>query len=90
VWTLDLEDGRHTVELEHGFFSGRRAIRVDGRLLEQSGTTGNVSTVLAGWLGMGSERENSINGHGCVVQIRSNGVTYNYDLMVDGRSVSTG
>lgn len=30
VWTFELEDGSHSVELEHGYFSGERKIRVDG------------------------------------------------------------
>lgn len=30
VWEFTLEDGKHTVVLEHGYFSGKRVITVDG------------------------------------------------------------
>src|SRR5438445_652943 len=35
-WVLDLDDGSHTVELDHGPFSGKRTIRVDGRVVHES------------------------------------------------------
>lgn len=33
VWDIPLTDGIHTVELEHGTLTGKRVIRVDGKVL---------------------------------------------------------
>ena len=38
VWTFELEDGSHTVELEYGCFSGKRTIRLDGKMVKQGAT----------------------------------------------------
>lgn len=32
VWDVPLHDGVHTVEFEHGTLTGRRLIRVDGKV----------------------------------------------------------
>lgn len=32
VWDIPLTDGVHTVELEHGTLTGKRVIRVDGKV----------------------------------------------------------
>lgn len=32
VWDIPLADGVHTVELEHGTLTGKRVIRVDGKV----------------------------------------------------------
>jgi len=29
-WEFDLDDGRHVVEFDHGYFTGKRKITVDG------------------------------------------------------------
>jgi hypothetical protein len=80
VWAVKLEDGRHTVELEHGYFSGKRIIRVDGEQLES--TTSIID--------FGGEHSFQIGNHTGIVHIRTNGLTYNYDLSIDGRSIGTG
>jgi len=36
VWTFDLEDGRHVVELRHGYIGGKRVLIIDGKTQEQS------------------------------------------------------
>jgi len=84
VWTIALEDGTHTVELEHSYFSGKRNIRVDGRPLELPAKT--ASSIVD----FGRDQPFKIGNHDCVVHIRTNGLTFSYDLSVDGRSVSTG
>ena len=32
VWEVSLSDGVHTIEFEHGTTSGKRIVRVDGRV----------------------------------------------------------
>lgn len=83
-WIFELEDGQHTVELEHSYFSGKRVIRVDGNLLESS------TKVQHALIDTGSEHKFNIGTHPCVVTISSNGITFKYDLIIDGRSVTTG
>ena len=80
TWTFDLEDGSHTVELEHGTISGKRVIRVDGEVVEES-------TQL---IDMGSIHPFEINAHRGSVVIRTNGITFSYDAVLDGRSLETG
>jgi hypothetical protein len=53
TWQFELEDGKHKVELDHGFFSGKRIIRVDSNTILESSEpqhlvfdTGGVFTIL--------------------------------------------
>jgi hypothetical protein len=85
TWTIELEDGQHTVELDHGYISGKRRISVDGRPVEE---TARAQDAL---FDIGSSHPFNIGGHRCLLVIRSKwGLTYEYDLVVDGRSVATG
>ena len=83
IWTIDLEDGKHVIDLEHGYFSGQRKIIVDGKLLEATSKARHL-------FDMGSVHPIQINGHQCVIHIKTNGITFSYDLSVDGYSVGTG
>ena len=80
IWRFELGDGEHTVELEHGYWSGKRVIRVDGERLERTRRL----------VDSGSQHAFEIDGHPCAVHIRTNGITFTYDLVVGGRSVETG
>jgi hypothetical protein len=84
VWTVYLEDGAHTVELEHGYFSGKRAIRVDGRPFPLPPASARS------FFDFGSDHPIRIGQHAAAVHIRTSGLTYRYDLSIDGRSVGTG
>lgn len=84
TWTFRLDDRLHVVELEHGYFSGKRIIHVDGKLLET--TTKGVRA----FIDFGSEHSFQIGRHPVVVHIRTNGLTFSYDLSIAGRSVTTG
>src|SRR3712207_398869 len=75
VWTIPLEDGSHTIELDHGAISGRRSIRVDGELVERS----------RHHVDFGSSHTFELSGHLCEVVIDTNGLTFSYFLLVDGK-----
>ncbi len=80
IWNVNIEGINHTVELDHGYFSGKREITVDGKQLEKS-----VKVVDSG-----SDHVFKLDGHTCAIHIRTNGFTYNYDFSIDGKSVQTG
>jgi len=82
-WSFELEDGRHTVQLEQGYFSATRKVRLDDRLLDKE------VKVKRNWLGEG-EYEFNVNSHTGNVVVRNNVLTYTYDLAIDGNSVTTG
>jgi hypothetical protein len=74
-WTIQLEDGRHSVELDHGALSGKRRISLDGQVVEESQKT----------IDIGSQHTFPLDGHECTVVIRTNGFTFSYDLLLDGQ-----
>lgn len=41
TWEIDLEGGKHIVELDHRSWSGKYQIWVDGDLIKQEGTSVN-------------------------------------------------
>ena len=77
VWVFRLEDGNHTVELEHGHWSGKRKIIVDGVPLESSRKI----------IDRGSVHHFQVSGSPCVLHIESGGFTFRYNLYVDGKLV---
>lgn len=76
TWHFQLEDGFHTVELDYGYFSGKRQIRVDGEVALQTGphpfTSFSVDRV-------------NVGRHSATVVIRANfsGFNYIYDIALD-------
>ena len=84
IWTVALEDGQHTIELEHGYISGKRKICVDGTPIKLPPESANS------FLDFGSNHPFKIGSHCCIIHIRTNGITFSFDLSVDGRSISTG
>jgi len=80
TWTFRLEDGDHTVQLDHNLWSGKRTVVVDGRSLVDETKKFNLV----------SDYPFDIRGHKGLVRIRSNGIAYNYDVAIDGKSVTTG
>jgi hypothetical protein len=84
VWTVNLEDGKHLVELEHGYFSGKKVIYVD-----------SINVVLQhesvrSFLDSDSDHPIKIGDHDGILHIRTNGLNFSFDLSVDGYSISTG
>jgi hypothetical protein len=80
TWQFQLEDGTHAVAIEHSPLSGKRTIHLDGVVVEQS--TKLFDT--------GSEHPFMVGGHRCVVQVKTNGITFKYDLVNDGYSMEAG
>lgn len=81
VWTFNLSDGQHTVELDHGQWSGKRLIKVDGELVEESQK----------FFDTGSEHRFDISGHSYILRIRPGELGglmgFEFELFVDGSLV---
>ncbi|HSD82279.1 MAG TPA: hypothetical protein VLG46_00370 [Anaerolineae bacterium] len=80
-WTIQLEDGTHTVEMDHNIFSNKRMIRVDSQVVEQ----GKFSA-----FDFGGDYPFRIGAHQAVLHMRMNGVQYKYDVSINGHSALTG
>lgn len=78
VWTWTDESERHVVEAEHGFFSGKRTLKVDEIIVETSG--GKL------W-DTGSEHRFKVGSKDCILRIRNNWFGFNHELFVDGKLV---
>lgn len=81
-WTVHLEDGPHTVQLEQNWFATAKQVRLDGQILEGVKCT---KTNLGD-----TDYEFMIGTHPCKVMVRNNFWTYQFDLAVDEKSVTTG
>jgi len=80
-WEFDLEDRRHVIEFEHGYFTGKRKISVDGTTTTERGRQ---------FMDHSGQYPIRLEGHGAAIWISTNGFTYSYDLVVDGRSITSG
>lgn len=77
-WTFRGERGLHVVELEHGWFTGKRRLVVDGATI--------VDTTF--FLDGGSDHAFEVEGRKCLVAISTNGLTYRRVLTVDGLEIT--
>lgn len=75
VWTIHLEDGQHTVEVERGYWSGKCRVAVDGKETTRGG--GMLDDL---WTG-----EFQVGAHRASVEVRYRGVRIVYSLFVDGK-----
>jgi hypothetical protein len=89
-WQVVTEDGVHTVVVEHGYFSGRIngsriKIYVDDTLVLKKFKQHTQ------W-SLSSQHHFTLDGHDAVLYIVKSpyGVSYTYDLLLDGRSITTG
>ena len=80
-WSITLDDKKHIVKLQHGYFSAKREIRVDGK------TILSTDPIPLGF-DLGSRHAFKIGLHECVVEILTDGIKFEYDLFVDGISTS--
>lgn len=83
-WQVQLDDGSHTIQLDQGYFSARRQVRLDGRLLPKTEVKSTQSL-----LG-NNDYEFAIGAHQGKVITRSNLLSYTYDPAIDNKSVATG
>jgi hypothetical protein len=83
-WIIELEDGVHTVELNHGYFTGKRSIRVDDEaiILHPDEKQKLFDT--------GSTHSFKVSGHTCKIAIYSFGLNFRYELIVDNVDIETG
>ena len=77
AWKFDLEDKSHIVELEHGYWSGKRLIRIDGQVTEQS----------AKFFDTGSTYRFNISDHECIVRVKYDWwkpLSFSFECTIDG------
>jgi hypothetical protein len=80
-WDFRDEDlRRYSVDLEHGFWSGKRLITLNGREVFRGKKMFGFDP--------GSEHGFEIDGHAALLRIRSRGVGYAYELYVDGIAIA--
>jgi hypothetical protein len=77
TWTVDVDATPHTVEVQHGYWFGKRVIRLDGHTIHDSRKFWDT----------GSEHRFDLGGHPCILKIRNSPFHYDYELFVDGRLV---
>ena len=80
-WEFSLDGKQHVVEFEHGYFLGNRTFVVDGAKTTQRGRP---------FMDHSGQYPIPFQGHSAAVWISTDGFRYFYDLVVDGRSVTSG
>lgn len=80
TWQFEINNVRHTVELEHRRWTNKQNIALDGQQIYKTPTKFQV----------GGVTRFVIDGHLCAIVIRNRGFGYAYDLIVDGVSVTSG
>lgn len=86
-WTIELEDGEHTVEIAYRrvFWRGVR-VYVDGAEMAPESVHGRRAA-----RGYGFEHRFAVGPHACCILVRNSFTAYyRPDLVVDGRSATTG
>jgi len=74
TWEFNIDNQQHTVRLFHGGWSGKRKIWVDDALIVEA------QNLIDG----GSRHSFLVAGHPCEVGITTNGITFDYYLIVNG------
>lgn len=78
IWTFALDGKPHRVELDHGFWSSRHRVLLDGECLFDKKVM----------LEFGAEVRFELDGHECIVHIDVPGrLAYAYALRIDGKPV---
>lgn len=80
-WSLVFEGDNHIVELNHSYFSGKRIIRLDGKVID---------FIKRNLFDRGSNYSFNVGNHNCIVLIKPSRFTFKYDLIVDSVSLETG
>ena len=79
-WPIILDDKPYSVELDHGIFSGKRIIQVDGITVHKANKLIDVGK---------SEHPFQISSHDCKITIYTIGRGVTYDLSIDGKAQDT-
>ena len=74
-WAFKLDNADHSVELEHGWWSGKREIIIDGVPWESS----------TKFFDTGSVHHFKISEVPCVLHIKNKVFTFQYDFYVNGK-----
>ncbi|KAL5240945.1 hypothetical protein ACI65C_008355 [Semiaphis heraclei] len=76
VWKLPLADGIHEIEFEHGTATGKRIIRLDGKIVKRKD-----------WMfRLVGDEVFDIDKVQCTIKVEPDGLfMYTYDLLVDGK-----
>jgi hypothetical protein len=77
VWETKIDDQEHVIELSHGYWSGRREIRVDGSIVYQGRRLFDV----------GSGHTFGVHGHECTLRIAYGLLGFRYGLRIDEQVV---
>ena len=81
AWRFELEGQSHIVELEHGYWSGKRLIRIDGEVTDRSYKP----------IDTGTTHRFEIGEHECLVRVVYRWwkpLSFGYECTVDGKRVS--
>ena len=80
TWTVSLDGVIHKIELEHGTWSGKRVIKLDGQVIEEDKKL----------IDSGTDHFFKIGEHLCAIHIHTGGFRFRYDLSINGISADTG
>lgn len=81
IWEFDLEGGHHVVEFQQAYLLGSRTVTVDGLAKEDRGRPFRDHS---------GQYPIALPGHDAAIWVSTNGFTYSFDLVIDGRSLSSG
>jgi len=79
-WIVNLDNKEYKIQLNHGYFSGRKTIKVNDEIIYQGKQI----------FDQGGNYPFKIGSHKLFIEITINGRTFDYDLIVDGISLATG
>jgi len=74
TWEVNINQEPHTIQLDHGYFTGKRKIQIDGQEIVNERK----------FVDYGSQHQFSIDGSSFDLVITTNGLTYEYYLLQDG------
>ncbi len=78
-WEVNIEGDTHTVHLRHGHYLGKREIWLDGQRIFEGRQL----------VDRGSQHQFLIGSSSCELGITTNGITFDYYLLLDGLPVET-
>ena len=77
IWHFTVNDATHEAALQHSSLSGEKRVYLDGELIHRSRQ----------FIDFGLRLEFLTDGAVCELRISTNGITFRYQLSVDGRAV---